>query len=224
MAADSRRIVFLALMAALGNVMFVISQTIFKMTQIALDLSHIGTLIAAVYGGPLAGLVAGLLVGIGPGIYFGYVGGSLGLLGALGLPIGKAMTGVSVGYLAKIFRVQHSKGSSWKMTFATLIGYIPECIYTLFFFIVLVTILLPDVAAFFTFIFGSIWALALSVLAKAWVEMALLGFFMGALVGNSGFNDFVGRVFMKTFTVQKFKQKARKKTSLTQRISLGHQD
>ncbi|MEM3609120.1 MAG: hypothetical protein QXV87_02080, partial [Candidatus Bathyarchaeia archaeon] len=73
-------------MAALGNVMFIVSQTIFKTTQIALDLSHIGTLIAAVYGGPLTGFVAGLLVGIGPGIYFGYFGGSLGLLGAFGLP------------------------------------------------------------------------------------------------------------------------------------------
>lgn len=209
MARDSRKIIFLALMAALGNVMFVISQTIFKMTQIALDLSHIGTLIAAVYGGPLTGLVAGLLVGVGPGIYFGYVGGSLELLGALGLPIGKAMTGFSVGYLAKIFRVQHSKGSSWKMTFTTLIGYIPECIYTLFYFTVLVTILLPDVAAFFTFFFGSIWVLAFSVLAKGWVEMVLLGFFMGALVGNSGFNDFVSRVFVKAFTVQKIQTKGK---------------
>jgi len=209
MAKDARKVVFLAIMAALGNAMFVVSQTIFKMTQIALDLSHIGTLIAAVYGGPLAGLVAGLLVGIGPGIYFGYVGGSLGALGVLGLPIGKAMTGVCVGYLVKIFRVQNSKNASWKMTLATLIGYIPECIYTLFFFTVFVTILLPDVAAFFTSIFGSMWALAFSVLAKAWIEMALLGFFMGALVGNSGFNDFVGRVFMKPFAVQKVQAKGK---------------
>ncbi|MEM3726595.1 MAG: ECF transporter S component [Candidatus Bathyarchaeia archaeon] len=202
-AGNSRKIVFLALMAALGNVMFIVSQTIFKTTQIALDLSHIGTLIAAVYGGPLTGFVAGLLVGIGPGIYFGYFGGSLGLLGAFGLPIGKALTGATVGYLAKMFKIENSKHPSWKMTFATLVGYVPECIYTLFFFEVLVTILLPEVAAFFTSIFGSMWVLALSILAKAWIEMALLGFFMGALVGNNGFNDFVSRVFAKPYTLSK---------------------
>lgn len=206
-AGNSRKIVFLALMAALGNVMFIVSQTIFKTTQIALDLSHIGTLIAAVYGGPLAGLVAGLLVGIGPGIYFGYIGGSLGLLGAVSLPIGKAMTGVTVGYLAKMLKVENSKYSSLKMTLTTLVGYLPECIYTLFFFEVLVTVLLSDVAAFFTSIFGSLRVLALSILAKAWIEMALLGFFMGALVGNNGFNDFVSRVFAKPYAIPKIQAK-----------------
>jgi len=200
---SSRKIVFLALMAALGNVMFVVSQTIFKVTQIALDLSHIGTLITAVYAGPLAGLVVGLLVGIGPGIYFGYIGGSLGWLGVVTLPIGKAMTGAAVGYLVKIFNVRNSKYSSWKMAFATLVGYIPECIYTIFVFEVLVTLFLPDVAAFFISIFGSMWILVLSILAKAWVEMCLLGFFMGALIGNSGFNDFVSRIFVKPIGVSK---------------------
>jgi riboflavin transporter FmnP len=200
---SSRKIVFLAIMAALGNVMFVISQTIFKVTQIALDLSHIGTLIAAVYAGPLAGFVVGLLVGIGPGIYFGYIGGSLGWLGVATLPIGKAMTGAAVGYLVKIFDVRNSKYSSWKMAFATLVGYIPECIYTIFVFEVLVTLFLPDVAAFFISIFGSMWILVLSILAKAWVEMCLLGFFMGALIGNSGFNDFVSRIFVKPIGASK---------------------
>jgi len=204
---NSRKIVFLALMAALGNVMFVVSQTIFKVTQIALDLSHIGTLIAAVYAGPLAGLVVGLLVGIGPGIYFGYIGGNLGWLGVVALPLGKAMTGVAVGCLVKIFNVKSSRYSSWKMAFATLVGYIPECIYTIFVFEVLVTILLPDVAAFFISIFGSMWILVLSILAKAWVEMCLLGFFMGALIGNSGFNDFVGRIFVKSIETSKPRQK-----------------
>jgi riboflavin transporter FmnP len=206
-AENSKKIVFIALMTALGNVMFIISQTIFKTTQIALDLSHIGTLIAAVYGGPLAGLVTGLLVGIGPGAYFGYIGGSLGLLGAIGLPMGKAMTGVAVGYLAKMFKVENSKYSSWKMTFATLVGYLPECIYTLVFFQVLVTVLLPDVTAYFTSIFGSMWVLTLSILAKAWIEMALLGFFMGALIGNNGFNEFVNRVFAKPYAIPKIQTK-----------------
>jgi hypothetical protein len=202
---NSRRVIFVALMAALGNVMFIVSQTIFKTSQIALDLSHIGTLIAAVYGGPLIGLLTGFMVGIGPGLYFGYFGGSLGLLGVIGLPIGKALTGLTVGYLARILKLKDAKYSSWKMIVATLVGYLPESIFTAFYFEGLVVILLPEVAAFFTSIFGSMHVLVLSILAKAWIEMALLGVFMGALVGNSGFNNFVNRVFTTSYIIPKFK-------------------
>jgi len=202
---NSRKIVFLAIMAALGNVMFIVSQTIFKTSQIALDLSHIGTLIAAVYGGPLIGLLTGLMVGIGPGLYFGYLGGSLGLLGVIGLPVGKALTGAAVGYLARFFKMESIKYSSWKIVVATLIGYLPESIFTVFYFEGLVVILLPEVAAFFTSFFGSMHVLVFSILTKAWIEMALLGVFMGALVGNNGFNDFVSKVFTKTYMIPKLK-------------------
>ncbi|MEM3700725.1 MAG: hypothetical protein QXL57_07680 [Candidatus Bathyarchaeia archaeon] len=202
-AKNARQIVFVAMMAALGNVMFIISQTIFKTTQIALDLSHIGTLIAAVYGGPWIGLLTGLIVGIGPGLYFGYLGGSLGLLGVIGLPLGKALTGLTVGYLTRFLKSACVKYPSWKVTFATLVGYLPECIFTLFYFEGLVVILLPEVAANFIMWFGSMHALVLSILAKAWVEMILLGVFMGALVGNNGFNDFVNKVFTNQSLLQK---------------------
>ncbi|MGQ9530993.1 MAG: hypothetical protein ACUVQX_06200 [Candidatus Bathycorpusculaceae bacterium] len=200
---NARQVVFVATMAALGNVMFIISQTIFKTTQIALDLSHIGTLIAAVYGGPLTGLLTGFIVGIGPGLYFGYFGGSLGLLSVIGLPVGKALTGLAVGYLAKFFKTTSAKYSSWGVTLATLIGYIPECIFTLFYFEGLVVILLPEVAENFVMWFGSMHALVVSILAKAWVEMTLLGIFMGTLVGNNGFNDFVNRIFTRPAMITK---------------------
>jgi|YelNatPaOPRAMG01_1025707.scaffolds.fasta_scaffold162120_1 riboflavin transporter FmnP len=200
---NARQVVFVAMMAALGNVMFIISQTIFKTTQIALDLSHIGTLIAAVYGGPLTGLLTGFIVGIGPGLYFGYFGGSLGLLGVVGLPVGKALTGLTVGYLAKFLKMKGVKHSSWNVILATLMGYLPECIFTLFYFEGLVVILLPEVAEKFIMWFGSMHALVLSILTKAWVEITLLGIFMSALVGNAGFNDFVDRVFTKPSMITK---------------------
>jgi thiamine transporter ThiT len=200
---NARQVVFVAMMAALGNVMFIISQTIFKTTQIALDLSHIGTLIAAVYGGPLTGLLTGFIVGIGPGLYFGYFGGSLGLLGVVGLPVGKALTGLTVGYLAKFLKMKGVKHSSWNVILATLMGYLPECIFTLFYFEGLVVILLPEVAEKFIMWFGSMHALVLSILTKAWVEITLLGIFMSALVGNAGFNDFVNRVFTKPSMITK---------------------
>jgi LytS/YehU family sensor histidine kinase len=195
---DPRKIVFVALMGALGNVMFVVSQTFFKASQIALDLSHIGTFVAAVYGGPWIGFLTGLIVGIGPGLNFGYFGGSLGLLGLIGLPVGKALTGLTVGYITKFLKLQNAKRSAWKVSLATLVGYVPECIFTVVYFEWLVVILLPDVAASFTLYFGSIHLLVLSVLAKAWVEIALLSIFMGTLVGNNGFNDFVTRVFTRS--------------------------
>jgi thiamine transporter ThiT len=192
---NSRRVVFIAIMAALGNVMFVVSRTIFATNQIALDLSHIGTLIAAVYGGPWVGFLAGLLVGVGPGLYFGYIGGSLGLLGVVGLPIGKALMGASVGYISSLLRRRIGEHQSLMTAFAVLIGYLPECIYTIFYFETLVVILLPTVAEFFIAIFGSLHLLVLSILTKAWIEIALLAIFMSALVGNQGFNSFMNRIF-----------------------------
>jgi thiamine transporter ThiT len=204
---NPRKIVFVALMAALGNVMFIISQTILKVTQIALDLSHIGTLIAAVYGGPWVGFLTGLIVGIGPGFYFGYLGGSLGLLGVIGLPIGKALTGLTVGYITRFFKIENTKHSVWKIVLTTLIGYIPESIFTAVYFEWLVVILLPEVAASFTLYFGSMHLLVLSILAKAWVEMTLLSIFMGTLAGNNGFNDFVNRAFTKSPITSKLRAK-----------------
>lgn len=202
---NSRKIVFVALMVALGNVMFVISKTVFTTSQIALDLSHIGTFIAAVYGGPLIGLITGFMVGIGPGLYFGYLGGSLGILGLIGLPAGKALTGLTVGYLARVFRIDNTKYPSWKVAFATLVGYVPEAIFTVIYFEGLLVILLPDVAASFMSYFGSMHVLVISIMTKAWIEIVLLSVFMGALVGNSGFNDFLGKIFTKPYMISKIK-------------------
>jgi hypothetical protein len=140
-------------------------------------------------------------------MYFGYFGGSLGLLGVIGLPVGKALTGLTVGYLARVFKIGSTKYSSGKMIFATLIGYVPECIFTAFYFESLVVILLPDVAALFVSIFGSINALVGSILLKAWVEMALLSIFMGALVGNNSFNNFVNAFLTKTHVTSQIKAK-----------------
>lgn len=200
-----RRIAFVALMAALGNVMFVISQTIFKTGQIALDLSHIGTFIAAIYGGPLIGLITGFMVGIGPGLYFGYLGGTLGLLGLIGLPVGKALTGLTAGYLARIFRIHSTGHPSWKVPVATLLGYIPEALFTIFYFESLVVIFLPGFASYLMAQPGSIHAFVISLMAKAWIEIAILTVFMGTLVGNNGFSEFVSRVFTKPQMLSKLK-------------------
>jgi len=58
-----RTLALASMIGALGNVLFLVSQTVkFGGEQVVLDLSHIGTLVAALYGGPTAGLLAGILV------------------------------------------------------------------------------------------------------------------------------------------------------------------
>lgn len=184
---SARGIAFVALMAALGNVMFILSSPILPATQVALDLSHIGTFIAAIFGGPWIGLVTGLLVGLSPGFYFGYAGGNLGLLGLIGLPLGKAMTGLTVGYMAKAFGSQTGKHASWKVLAIVLISYVPESIFTAVYFKALIPMfapasIVPD-------------AVVLVILTKAWGEIAIMSFIMGALVGNAGFATFIRQHF-----------------------------
>ncbi|RLI31194.1 hypothetical protein DRO48_01425 [Candidatus Bathyarchaeota archaeon] len=188
MSVKTKSLALIASMGALGNALFILSQSMMRWgSQVALDLSHMGTLVAAVYGGPILGLLTGLVVGVGPGIYYGFMD-SLGLLGLFGLPIGKAITGFSVGLIAKRLGVS-GEGSSLKAVLATLVGYVPECLYTIFFFKVLVAVFLPAIAGFLI-------AFLVPILIKAWIEMVLMSVYIGALVGNAGFTRFVQRHFM----------------------------
>jgi len=186
--ASLKTLIFTAVMGSLGNSLFVLSQTVLNWGQVTLDLSHVGTFIAAIYGGPLAGLVAGLIVGVGPGLYYGYLGGSLGLIGLLGLPIGKALSGISVGLLAKWLKIGNRRFSSLLAVLIIIIGYVPECIFTIFIFKVLVAIFLPLAAPFLI-------PVLVPILIKAWIEITIMGFFMGALTGNTGFSNFIRQYF-----------------------------
>ncbi|HDI00886.1 MAG TPA: hypothetical protein ENF78_00420 [Candidatus Bathyarchaeota archaeon] len=182
--ARAKVVAFVALMGALGNALFVLSQSVFTIGQVALDLSHVATFISAIFGGPLLGGVVGVLVGLGTGLYFGFIGGSLGLLGLIGLPVGKALTGVTAGFLSRALS-NNASPSSRRTFLVVLVSYVPECIFMVFFFLVLVpTFLSPDVAAFLV-------PLLTPILAKAWIEIAFMAFLMGALAGNKGFVDFV---------------------------------
>jgi hypothetical protein len=204
---NARRIAFIALMGSLGNAMFVVSQTIFKTGQIALDLSHIGTFVAALYGGPLVGLITGLIVGIGPGLYFGYLGGSLGLLGLIGLPVGKAMTGVTVGYLARIIKIDSTRHPSWKVPVVTLLGYIPEALFTILYFETFIVLWMPGFTSYLLSQYGTMHAYVAFLMTKAWIEIVILTGFISALVGNNGFNEFVRRVFTKPYMLSKVRSR-----------------
>ncbi len=182
---NSKIIAFTAVMVALGNALSALSIGLSKVGQVGLDLSHIATLIAAIYGGPLLGFIVGFLGGLVPGIYFGPLG-MLQSLGLFGLPIGKSLTGVAVGGLFSLIKASRKKHLSLLTIPAVLVGYIPECLFTVFFFLILVPYFLGWVSIL----------LLTSIIIKAWIEISLMSILMAALVGNNGFDTFMKRFFV----------------------------
>lgn len=166
---SSRYVAFIAIMGALGNALFAMSSQVLSIpggiTGIALDLSNLGVVIAAVFGGAIAGLATGIIAGILPGLWFGFIGGQSGLLALFGLPIGKAISGVSIGFLCEYFKVLEGVRKSLKTTFLVVLGFIPEMIFVIVYF----SLLMPYFVGFFV---G--WTILVSILVKGLVEMLSL--------------------------------------------------
>ena len=196
---NSKEIAFIATMSALGLTLSALSLNIAPILNsvggqggAALDLSHIATFIAAVFGGPYVGALVGFIGGIYAGYYFGYVLGSLGLLSLIGIPFGKALTGLAAGFLYNKLRVNNRKNSSLLTTAIVLVSYIPECIFTIIYFLYIVALIYGNAMSFMIPI----------VIPKAWIEIAVMSVIMGALVGNTGFKEFM----LKFFVPQKIKR------------------
>ena len=196
---NSKEIAFIATMSALGLTLSALSLNIAPILNsvggqggAALDLSHIATFIAAVFGGPYVGALVGFIGGIYAGYYFGYVLGSLGLLSLIGIPFGKALTGLTAGFLYNKLRVNNRKNSSLLTTAIVLVSYIPECIFTIIYFLYIVALIYGNAMSFMIPI----------VIPKAWIEIAVMSVIMGALVGNTGFKEFM----LKFFVPQKIKR------------------
>lgn len=191
---DSKGVAFMAMMGALGNILFLISYYAGPIIpgEVALDLALLTVFIAAFFGGPKVGFLTGLFAGIFPGIYFGPLGvGSW--LGLICLPAGKALTGLTAGLFYKGLDVDQKPHKSILTVPLVLVSYVPEFIYTIAYFV----ILLPY------FIGGGGAGILVFVLPKAWVEIALISFFMAALVGNLGFKTFISSFFVSYKTKSK---------------------
>jgi len=190
---DSKVVSFIVMMSVLGNVLFYISSQFgYIAPGVAVDFSHIGVFIAALYGGPAIGFVTGLLAGILPGIVFGPMGqGSW--VGLIGLPIGKSLAGLALGSLYHGLKINQRKRQSILTLPIVLISYIPECIFTIFYFVSLLPFFVGK---------GGIAPLVF-ILPKAWAEIVVIGFLMAALVGNQGFSNFVNNFLIKGKTSQK---------------------
>jgi riboflavin transporter FmnP len=184
---DAKTVAFTLMMGALGNLLFAVSYHVGQLAPgVALDFSLLAAFIAGFYGGPLVGLFSGLLVGILPGIMFGPMGmGSW--LGLVGLPLGKGLTGLTAGILARALSLGRNRYSSLLAVPTTLLAYVPECLYTYFHFAFLMPFFLGS---------GGAAVFIYYILPKALAEVVIMSFFMAALMGNSGFNNFLSRFFL----------------------------
>ena len=175
-----------ASMAALGNLLGVVSVALGRIptpgvSQVALDFSSVPIVVMAIFFGWRLGSLTGLIAGIGPAIMFASNTGPITIL----FPIGKAITGFSIGLIAQSFKSDYRQ-RSYFVLLAVWLGFIPEAVLTWFYFQNLVPLFVSG---------GSFWApaLAIPVLVKGWFEMTIIGFLTVALVGNEAFKIFLGK-------------------------------
>jgi hypothetical protein len=182
----SKGLSFVALMAALGNVLSFISIQLSPIVpsiplgpisfSLALDFSHLATFIASLLGGPILGGLAGLVGGSVAAFQFGFSTGNI--ITGFALPLGKAMTGVVAGVLFK----RLGSGRLETLT-VTVISYVPEAIFTAFIFVYLYPIyygLPPAIAT----------VIAVQIIVKAFVEMLIIGAILAYIAGSKGFSAF----------------------------------
>ena len=183
---NTKELTFALMMGALGSTLFAISYYAGPIAPgIALDFSLIACLIAGFFAGPTVGFTAGLFVGILPGIMFGPLGMG-GVAGLIGLPIGKGLSGLTAGLMAKALKLGQKPRSSLLGVPSTYLSYVPEAIFTYIYFIFLLGIGTGG-TVFLT-----------SILPKAIVEVTIISVIMAALMGNTGFSNFVRAHFTKS--------------------------
>jgi LytS/YehU family sensor histidine kinase len=189
---ESKQITFIAIMGALGNVLSFLTTQLVPLApniplgpvsvSLALDISHLATFIAALFGGPVIGGITGAVGGMVAAFEFGFSKGNL--VTGIGLPLGKALTGYAAGLLFKRYEIDNVIRSA----ILTIIAYIPEGILTL----VLFRFLLPVVSGIPVNVSTLI---GIQIVVKAVIEMAVLGFLLIGLITSSGFTDYVESYF-----------------------------
>ena len=186
---NTKRLTFALMMGALGSALFAISYYAGPIAPgIALDFSILAVFIAGFYAGPTTGFFAGIIAGILPGIMFGPLGMG-GVAGLIGLPFGKGLSGLTSGLIGKGLKIEEKKRSSLIGIPATYLSYIPEALFTLGYFILLLGGITSGSSVFFT-----------AILPKALVEITIISIIIAALMGNTGFNTFVRTHFTKIKT------------------------
>lgn len=188
----SRSLTFVAIMASLGNVLSLITTQLAPImpniplgpvsVSLALDISHLTTFIAALLGGPVIGGITGAVGGLVAAFEFGFSKGNF--VTGFGLPLGKALTGITAGYIFRRFELD-----SWvKAALVALVSYVPEGLLTL----VLFRYLLPPVTGM---PIGIATLIGFQIVVKACFEMVLLGLILRQIFSNVGFKNYVESFF-----------------------------
>jgi len=188
---NPKKLTLSIMMGALGNVLFLLSYVVGQIAPgVSFDFSLIAVLIAGLYGGPVAGLTAGAIAGLLPGLMYGPLGTG-GVLGLIGLPVGKALTGLTIALLVRIVNL-HQRNHASIITVPTVIAsYIPEGVFTYIYFSYLLPLFMEQQIG---------TAIIATIMIKAIIEVVIMSFIMAALIGNKGFNDFIKTHFVKTST------------------------
>lgn len=185
----SKKITFIAMMAALGNVLSFLSIRLAPIipsvplgpttVSLALDLSHLATFMASILGGPLLGGLTGFIGGLIAAFEFGFSKGNI--ITGIGLPIGKSMTGIAAGLLASKLNPHSNRLSTLLLT---VLAYIPEGIITAFIFIQLYPL-------FFGLPIFLAKTIATQILVKAFVEMIIMGILLKGILENQGLMSYI---------------------------------
>jgi hypothetical protein len=180
---NTKNLTFAIMMGTLGTALFAISYYIAPIApSLAFDFSLIGVLVAGYYGGPKLGFLTGLIAGILPGIMFGPLG-SGGVFGLIGLPFGKALTGMSAGFLSSGIKFGQKNRSPILAIPSTFIAYIPESLFTWGYFVLLLGTTVG------TAVFSTI-------IVKALIEIGIMSVVMMVLLRNNGFSCYVRSHFL----------------------------
>ena len=181
---DTKKLAFSIMMGALGSAFFAVSYYLGPIApSVNLDFSLIAVFIAGFFGGPIVGAFTGLIAGIGPGIMFGPLGWG-GALGLIGLPLGKALSGLTSGLIGRGLRLGGERQRRSVLGIpASFASYIPEALFTIVYF----ALLAPN----FDLLVGATTYLTI-ILPKAMVELSIISVVIAALIGNSGFCSFTG--------------------------------
>ena len=134
------------------------------------------------FGGPIIGGIAGAVGGVVAAFEFGFSKGNF--VTGFGLPLGKALTGITAGYLFRRFNVD-----SWiRAPLLTLISYIPEAILT----VVLFRYLLPPLTGLPV---GIAALISYQIVVKACIEMVILGLLLKQVINNKGIKVYAENYF-----------------------------
>ncbi len=176
---DTKKLAFCLMMGALGSAFFAMSYYFGPVAPgVNLDFSLVAVFIAGFFGGPVLGAFSGLIAGVLPGIMFGPLGMG-GALGLIGLPLGKALSGLASGIIGKGLGLGTEKQRPSVLGIpASFVSYVPEAVFTIGYFIVLQgTAVGPTTYIAY-------------ILPKAMVELSIISVIMAALIGNNGFCTF----------------------------------